>query len=74
MDEAQELAIEWDCQKVSRQYYHLMDQRNYDDAIKLFAPDVHWQVMGLDLHGRDAVREAFGGLTDSTIRHEESDR
>jgi hypothetical protein len=69
MDEAQKLAIEWDCQKVSRQYYHLMDQRNYDDAIELFAPDVHWQVMGLDLHGRDAVREAFGGLTDSTIRH-----
>ncbi len=69
MDEDQKLAIEWDCQKVLRQYYHLMDQRNYDDAVNLFATDVNWQVAGLDLHGRKAVREAFGGLADSTIRH-----
>ena len=69
MDEEQRHAIEWDCQKVLRQYYHLMDERNYDDAVNLFAGDVNWQVMGLDLRGREAVREAFGGLTDSTIRH-----
>ena len=69
MDEEQRLAIEWDCQKVLRQYYHLMDQRNYDDAVNLFAEDVNWQIMGLDLHGREAVRNAFGGPTDSTIRH-----
>ena len=69
MNEEQRYAIEWDCQKLSRQYYHLMDQRNYDDAIMLFSTDVHWEVMGLDLHGRKAVREAFSGLTDSTIRH-----
>ena len=35
----------------------------------MFAPDIHWQVMGLDLHGRKAVRGAFCGLTDATIRH-----
>ena len=69
MNDDQRFAIEWDCQKVSRQYYHLMDQRNYDDAIMLFSTDVRWEVMGLDLHGRKAVRDAFSGLTDSTIRH-----
>ncbi len=69
MDEEQRFEIEWDCQKISRQYYHLMDQRNYDDAIMLFSPDVRWEVMGLDLHGRKAVRDAFSGLTKSTIRH-----
>ena len=69
MNEEQRYAIEWDCQKLSRQYYHLMDQRNYDDAIMLFSTDVRWEVMGLDLHGRKAVRDAFSGLMDSTIRH-----
>ena len=69
MDDEQKHAIEWECQKVQRQDYHLMDQRDYDGAVNLFATDVNWQVMGLDLHGRKAVREAFGGLTDSTIRH-----
>ena len=69
MDDVKRHAIEWDCQKIARQYYHLMDQRNYDEAVLLFTPDINWQVMGLDLHGREAVREAFGGLTDSTIRH-----
>ncbi len=46
-----------------------MDQRNYDDAVMLFSTDVRWKVMGLDLHGRNAIRDAFSGLTDSTIRH-----
>jgi hypothetical protein len=69
MNEEQRYAIEWDCQKLSRQYYHLMDQRNYDDAVMLFLADVHWEIMGLDLRGRKAVRDAFSGLTDSTIRH-----
>ena len=52
-----------------RKYYHHVDQRQYDEAVQLFTPDVHWVVMGLDLHGREAVRNSFGGLTDSTIRH-----
>ena len=69
MNEEQRYAIEWDCQKLSRQYYHLMDQRNYDDAVLLFSSDIHWEIMGLDLRGRKAVRDAFSGLTDSTIRH-----
>ena len=69
MDREQEREIEWDCQKVLRKYYHHVDQRQYDEAVQLFTPDVHWVVMGLDLHGREAVRGSFGGLTDSTIRH-----
>ena len=69
MDRDREREIEWDCQKVRRQYYHHVDQREYDEAVLLFTPDIHWHVMRLDLHGRDAVRGAFGGLTDATIRH-----
>ena len=69
MDREQEREIEWDCQKVLRQYYLHVDQREYDKAVQLFSEDIHWVVMGLDLHGRDAVRGSFGGLDDSTIRH-----
>jgi len=69
MNEEQRFAIEWDCQKLLRQYYHLMDQRNYDDATMMLSTDVRWEVMGLDLRGRKAVRDAFIGLTNSTIRH-----
>ncbi len=69
MDREREREIEWDCQKVLRQYYLHVDQRNYDEAVLLFTPDIRWQVMGLDLHGREAVRGSFGGLAESTIRH-----
>ncbi len=69
MDRLEELLIEWECQKVLSQYYHHVDQREYDEAVKLFTPDVHWQIMGLDLHSREEVRGQFGGLAESTIRH-----
>ena len=69
MDREREREIEWDCQKVLRQYYRHVDKREYDEAVQLFTPDIHWVVMGLDLHGRAAVRGSFGGLVESTIRH-----
>ena len=69
MTRNEERAIDWECQSVLRQYYHHVDQRQYDEVVQLFTPDVHWLIMGLDLHGREAVRGAFGGLAESTIRH-----
>lgn len=70
MNPEQERAIAWDCQKVWHQYYHYVDHHDYDNAVKLFAEDVTWQVMGLDLKGRDEVLEALhGGLGIDTIRH-----
>jgi hypothetical protein len=32
MDIETELGIEWDCQKLLRQYYHYVDQREYEKA------------------------------------------
>ena len=69
MTRDEERAIEWECQKVLSQYYHHVDQREYDEAVKLFTPDVHWQFMGLDLHSREEVRGQFGGLAEATIHH-----
>ena len=70
MDKAQERAVEWDCQKVLRQYYHYVDHHEFEEAVKLFTEDVTWKVMGLDLKGRDEILEAlYGGLGNDTIRH-----
>lgn len=70
MDRNQERGIEWDCQKVLRQYYHYVDHHEYDDAVRLFTDDATWKVMGLDLKGREEILEALhGGLGNDTIRH-----
>ena len=70
MTRDEEIAIEWDCQKVWRQYYHYVDHHEFDKAIKLFTEDVTWESMGLDVKGRDAVLETLhNGLGNDTIRH-----
>ena len=68
MDDERAFAIEWDCQKLLQRYYHLMDQRQFDDAVNLFTDNVLWQVGAFELHGREAMRNAFGN-TDLTMRH-----
>ena len=40
MNRDEEIAIEWDCQKLLRQYYHYVDQKEYEKAAELFTPDV----------------------------------
>ena len=35
MDFVKRLEIEWECQKVLSQYYHPVDQREYDEAMQL---------------------------------------
>jgi hypothetical protein len=40
MNRDEEIAIEWDCQKLLRQYYHYVDQKEYEKAEELFTPDV----------------------------------
>ena len=70
MDRKQERAIEWECQRVLRQYYHYVDQREYEKAANLFTPDVDWQAMGVHLKGRDEILKGLvGGLAEGTIRH-----
>lgn len=70
MDRATERGIEWDCQKILRQYYHHIDHHEFEQAVQLFAEDVTWQLVGLDLTGRDAILEALhAGLGSDTIRH-----
>ena len=36
MTRDEEIAIEWDCQKVLRHYYHLVDQKRYEEAVQIF--------------------------------------
>lgn len=70
MTRDEERAIEWDCQKVMRQYYHHVDHHEFEEAVELFTEDVTWSVMGIDLKGRDEILEALhGGLGNDTIRH-----
>ena len=55
MDSETERGIEWDVQKVLRQYYHHVDQREYDKATALFTPDVDWDVMGLKVNNHEDI-------------------
>ena len=36
MDHEEERAIEWDCQKVLRQYYNYVDHHEFEKAVNLF--------------------------------------
>ena len=70
MDSETERGIEWDVQKVLRQYYHHVDQREYDKATALFTPDVDWDVMGLKVNNQEDMLEALQqSLGSDTIRH-----
>ena len=70
MDRNQERAIEWDCEKAVRKYYHHVDLREFDEAVALYTPDVLWEVLGVKLKGRDALLDGLhGALADGTIRH-----
>ena len=70
MDRETEQGIEWDCQKLLRQYYHYVDQREYEKATALFTPDLDWEVMGLRVESLDAMLEALqNSLGSDTIRH-----
>ena len=70
MDRETELGIEWDCQKLLRQYYHYVDQREYEKATALFTPDLDWEVMGLRVESLEAMLEALqNSLGSDTIRH-----
>ena len=55
MNRDEEIAIEWDCQKLLRQYYHYVDQKEYEKAAELFTPDVEWSSMSVVLKGRDDI-------------------
>ena len=75
MTRNEERAIEWDCQKVMRQYYHHVDHHEFEDAVKLFTEDVTWKVMGVELRGRDQLLEALiGGLGNDPPCFDERDR
>ena len=70
MTRDEERLIEWECQRVLRQYYLYVDQREYEKAANLFTPDVEWQALGVHLTGRDEILKGLvGGLAKGTIRH-----
>ena len=71
MTRDEERAIEWDCQKLWRLYYHHVDQKEYEQAVAMFTPDVDWtNTMGLVLTGPDDLLAGLhGALGDGTIRH-----
>ena len=70
MDRETEQGIEWDVQKTLRQYYHYVDQREYEKATALFTPDVDWEVMVLRVGSHENMLEALqNSLGSDTIRH-----
>ena len=70
MNSEQARGIEWDCQKLVRQYYQHVDLREFDQAFALFTEDVDWYSMGVHLLGRDEILKALKpALGKGTIRH-----
>ena len=70
MTREEEIAIEWDVQKVMSEFYHYVDQGEFEKAANLYVEDANWESMGHKLKGRDNILKAlYGGLTDGTIRH-----
>ena len=70
MDGNQIRGIEWDCQKLVRQYYQHVDLREFDKAVQLFTKDVEWYSMGVNLHGREEILNSLKpALGKGTIRH-----
>ncbi len=70
MDRKQERLIEWTCQKLMRRYYKHVDQYEYEEAANLFTEDATWEVMGVDLKGREQILKGlYEGLQKGTIRH-----
>ena len=70
MTRDEERAIEWECQKLVRQYYYHVDHYEYEQAVALFTLDVDWLGLGVKLDGREEILEGlYGGLGAGTIRH-----
>ena len=70
MDRKQERTIEWECQRVLRQYYQYVDQREYEKATNLFTSDIEWQALGVRLNGREELLKGLvAGLAEGTIAH-----
>jgi hypothetical protein len=71
MTEDEERAIEWECQKLWRHYYYLVDCKEYERAVALFTPEVDWtNSMDVVLTSRDDLLQGLhGALGDGTIRH-----
>ena len=70
MDADQARGIEWDCQKLVRQYYRHVDQREFDKACDLFTEDIDWWSMGVQMHGRNEILKSLTpSLGTGTIRH-----
>ena len=70
MTREEEIAIEWDVQKVMSEFYHYVDQGDFENAANLYVEDANWESMSHKLKGRDNILKALhGGLTDGTIRH-----
>jgi hypothetical protein len=58
------------CQGLSARFYRLLDERDYEGLIALFAPDGRWHRQGVWLEGPEEVRAALARRpTDITVRH-----
>lgn len=70
MDRMQERAIEWECQRILLQYLRQVDEREFEAAANVFAPDAIWSAQGVTLNGGDEILEAlYPSLSEGTIRH-----
>lgn len=54
-----ERAIEWDCAQVLTEFYACLDEKRYDDLVRLFHPEGAWVRLGVELKGHEAIRAAM---------------
>ena len=72
MKEIEKLAIEWQCEKLCRQFANFNDQNNFDAVCDLFTEDGSFSrpsVPDTEIRGRKAIQQAFLQRPPLVIRH-----
>jgi hypothetical protein len=69
VDRADQRAIEWDCTQLLINFYHLLDEKRYEELAGLFAEDGVWVRLGEELIGGPAILAAMSERDDWLTAH-----
>jgi len=61
--------IEWECLKLCHAFAHAIDAGDFERVVSLFTPDGTFLREGVQLKGRDGMREAFRHRPNVTTVH-----
>ena len=70
MDQAQERAIQWECEHLLTSYYNQCDHWEFDECMQAYAPDCKWRWRDYAVSGREEMlKEVKSHLTGVHTRH-----